>query len=131
MLKIDLSGDGRPLTLSRCFVSLSPGIGNARLHNNREQVHRLRQFNQTAEGLNREQPPRTRQYNQPPDALKGGPPCPDFNSQKGCNFPSGHLVQGKRFMHICSFCLMNSAATYPHAEVVCRNKTKVSRAHFQ
>lgn len=85
----------------------------ARLHNIKEQAPRMRQ-----------------QHSQPAEALRGGPPCPDFNSQKGCTLHSGHLAHGKRLMHICSFCLMNSAATYPHAEVVCRNKSKVSQAHF-
>lgn len=78
----------------------------------------------------RDQPMRARQYNQPTEALRGGPPCPDFNLQRGCTLPSGHQLHGKRMMHICSFCLMNSAATYPHAETVCRNKAKLSQAHF-
>lgn len=78
----------------------------------------------------REQVPRPRQYNQTSEALCGGPPCPDFNSQKGCSQPSGHLAHGKRLMHICSFCLMNSAATYPHPEAACRNKSKISQTHF-
>lgn len=63
------------------------------------------------------------------DITKGGPPCPDFNSNSGCSLPSGHLAHGKKMIHICSFCLMNAAATFPHSEAVCRNKAPAT-AHF-
>lgn len=43
---------------------------------------------------------------QQPDNLKGGPPCPAFNSSAGCSQQSGHTVGGRRMLHICSYCLM-------------------------
>lgn len=64
------------------------------------------------------------------DAFKGGPPCPDFNSTRGCPLPPGHVMHGKKMLHICTFCLMNSASTFPHPETFCRNKTRVNNAHF-
>lgn len=67
----------------------------------------------------------------PMDGLKGGPPCPDFNSPRGCNLTHGHVAHGKKMLHICSFCLMNSAATFPHPETMCRNKVRVNTSHFQ
>lgn len=67
----------------------------------------------------------------PVDGLKGGPPCPDFNSPRGCTLPHGHLSHGKKMLHICSFCLMNSAATFPHPENFCRNKVRLNTPHFQ
>lgn len=30
------------------------------------------------------------------DQLKGGPPCPSYNSAHGCHLPSGHMQQGKK-----------------------------------
>lgn len=67
----------------------------------------------------------------PLEGLRGGPPCPDYNSPRGCNLLHGHVSHGKKMMHICSFCLMNAAATFPHSEVMCRNKARVNMPHFQ
>lgn len=76
--------------------------------------------------------PRSRQApTQPPtDAFRGGPPCPDYNSSRGCSLQPGHVMHGKKMLHICTFCLMNSAATFPHPETFCRNKTRLN-PHFQ
>lgn len=79
-------------------------------------------------------PPRARQTATQPiplEALRGGPPCPDFNSSRGCTLTNGHVAHGKKMLHICSFCLMNSAATFPHPEVNCRNKNRTFVPHFQ
>lgn len=67
----------------------------------------------------------------PIEGLRGGPPCPDYNSPRGCNLIHGHVSHGKKMMHICTFCLMNSAATFPHSEVMCRNKARINMPHFQ
>lgn len=67
----------------------------------------------------------------PLDALRSGPPCPDFNSSTGCPLQSGHVSHGKKLIHICTFCLMNSASTFPHSEVTCRNKGRNNGGHFQ
>lgn len=65
------------------------------------------------------------------DNLRGGPPCVNYNSQRGCQYQSGHLVKGKKVTHICAFCLFNSAAARPHAEFYCRNKQRQgSQTHF-
>lgn len=37
------------------------------------------------------------------DQLRGGPPCVNFNSQKGCSLQSGHVVNGQKLTHICAF----------------------------
>lgn len=34
------------------------------------------------------------------DQLRGGPPCLNFNSQKGCSLPSRHIVNGQKLTHI-------------------------------
>lgn len=67
----------------------------------------------------------------PMEGLRGGPPCPDYNAPRGCALAHGHVSHGKKLMHICSFCLMNSAATFPHPEHLCRNKTRSNAPHFQ
>lgn len=66
------------------------------------------------------------------DHLKGGPPCINFNAQKGCNLQSGHIVNGQKLLHICAFCLFNSAVARPHSEYHCRNKQRQANAnsHF-
>lgn len=62
--------------------------------------------------------------------LRGGPPCVNFNSAKGCLLPSGHLTNGKKLIHICAFCLFNASAARPHSEYYCRNKQR-QQPHFQ
>lgn len=67
------------------------------------------------------------QFNpQPTDHLRGGPPCANYNSQKGCPLPSGHVHNGKKLMHICAFCLFDSATARPHPEFYCRNRQPTS-----
>lgn len=56
-------------------------------------------------------------YNNNNDQLRGGPPCMNFNSAKGCPLQSGHISNGQKLLHICTFCLINSAAARPHSEV--------------
>lgn len=65
------------------------------------------------------------------DNLKGGPPCQAFNSLNGCSQQSGHLVGGRRMLHICSYCLLQCSAGYQHSEAHCRNKVKFGKSHFQ
>lgn len=75
---------------------------------------------------------RAPQGNFPSDNLRGGPPCVNFNSQKGCHLPSGHLVNGQKLTHICAFCLFNASVARPHSEFHCRNKQRQGNSnHFQ
>lgn len=76
---------------------------------------------------------RARQQNPQPsnDHNKGGSPCINFNSQQGCNFSSGHFVNGRKVIHICAFCLWNTATANPHPECFCRNKLRYNNPnHF-
>lgn len=67
------------------------------------------------------------------DILRGGPPCPDYNSATGCTLNLGHIKNGKRLVHVCSFCLHNTSAANTHPEAYCRNKARItgSNNHFQ
>lgn len=66
------------------------------------------------------------------DQLRGGPPCMNFNSARGCSLQSGHFSNGQKLLHICAFCLINAAAARPHSEVYCRNRQRQSAtSHFQ
>lgn len=60
----------------------------------------------------------------------GGPPCPAFNSPSGCALFSGHMVNGRKMLHICAFCLYQNSATNHHSESQCRNKIRHG-THFQ
>lgn len=73
------------------------------------------------------------QTQQQSEILKGGPPCPDYNSTSGCTLKSGHIKNGKRLIHVCSFCLLNTSATNTHPEAYCRNKIRLTGGmnHFQ
>lgn len=64
------------------------------------------------------------------DNLRGGPPCQDYNSANGCQLQSGHMLHGKRQVHVCAYCLENTAAIQPHSEHFCRTKQKHSNYHF-
>lgn len=78
-------------------------------------------------------PPRQQQFHSNYanyDTYKGGPPCPDFNSAQGCNQQSGHFSNGRKMMHICSYCLAQTAALNPHPEAYCRNKQRHANYHF-
>lgn len=74
----------------------------------------------------------SRQYNtnHQPDNLRGGPPCQDFNSSAVCPLQSGHMIQGKRQIHVCAYCLANTAAVHPHSEAHCRTRQKHGAHHF-
>lgn len=43
-------------------------------------------------------------------------------SIRGCSLASGHILNGKKMIHVCSFCLFNNSAAHNHAEAHCRNK---------
>lgn len=86
----------------------------ARLNNTRDHPNRPRQ-NSQAQGH---------------DQGKGGPPCPDYNTIQGCGFPSGHMVAGKRMIHVCAYCLSNTSSFNTHSEAVCRNKQRHANYHF-
>lgn len=76
--------------------------------------------------------PRPRQATIPSDNLRGGTPCIDYNSQHGCQQASGHLVNRRKVVHICAFCLWHSAATFPHPECYCRNRQRHNTCnHFK
>lgn len=65
------------------------------------------------------------------DSLRGGSPCINFNIPQGCPLQTGHYVSGKKLLHICAFCLWNSATPHPHAECYCRNKQRFNaQGHF-
>lgn len=72
----------------------------------------------------------TQQQQFQPDPPKNGPPCTAFNSSNGCNLPPGHIVNGRKVQHLCTFCLYNSCAAYTHPETQCRNKNRISQHHF-
>lgn len=84
----------------------------------------------------KEQFPNTRARNpgngQQQEFFRGGPPCPQFNSQQGCSQQSGNVGNnGKRLVHVCSFCLMQSTTVNMHSEAVCRNKARQNQfPHF-
>lgn len=91
---------------------------------------RSQQQYQPREGYTKKHPNQS-QANQ--DIMKGGPPCPDYNSTNGCPLNSGHIKNGKRLVHVCSFCLLNTSAANNHPEIFCRNKVRLtgSNNHFQ
>lgn len=64
------------------------------------------------------------------DNLKGGSPFPAFNSPTGCTHQSGHVMGGRRMLHICSYCLVQCSTGYQHSEASCRNKEKFGMPHF-
>lgn len=64
------------------------------------------------------------------DYWKAGPPCKAFNSKDGCDLQAGHLVNGRRVQHVCAYCFVSAAATFPHSEQSCRNKFRDRNHHF-
>lgn len=64
------------------------------------------------------------------DYWKAGPPCRAFNSSDGCDLQPGHMVNGRRVQHVCSYCFVSAAATFPHSEQSCRNKYRDRTHHF-
>lgn len=64
------------------------------------------------------------------EVFKGGPPCQAYNSNAGCNLPSGHFVNGKRVMHVCTYFLFNSSAAHTYPETECRNRARFQQPHF-
>lgn len=91
-------------------------LHSARYNLNKDQTHR---------DVNKKPNPTYTQNQE----LKGGP-CQAYNSPSGCNFPSGHVVNGRKQQHVCTFCLFNNCAAYTHSEMQCRNKTKFPPHHF-
>lgn len=85
--------------------------------------------NQQRDNFTKRQPAQTQSQT---EILKGGPPCPDYNSATGCTLRSGHIKDGKRLVHVCAFCLLNTSAANTHPEVYCRNKIRLTGAphHF-
>lgn len=78
-----------------------------------------------------QQPFRSGQGSATGENLRGGPPCVNFNSQKGCPLPSRHVVNGQKLTHICAFCLFNAAVARPHSEHFCRNRQRQgNQGHF-
>lgn len=53
----------------------------------------------------KEAPARPRAPAQQPNSeqFKGGTPCFNYNGQQGCSLQSGHLVNGRRAIHVCAF----------------------------
>lgn len=80
--------------------------------------------------LHRKQQQAVMQFQPQADGLKGGPPCTAFNSQAGCSLQSGHMIGGRRMIHICSYCLVQCSTGYQHPEASCRNKAKFGKNHF-
>lgn len=91
-------------------------------------IHAARQYSQK-DTNNKDSTRRANQASyQSTDALRCGP-CQAYNSPTGCQFQSGHLINGRKQQRVCTFCLFNSCAAYTHSEVHCRNKTKVPPPH--
>lgn len=64
------------------------------------------------------------------EVFRGGPPCPQFNGPQGCHLFSGHMLNGKKQIHVCSYCLANTAGAHPHSESQCRTKQRHASSHF-
>ena len=54
-------------------------------------------------------------------AARPAPPCRHFNAG-ACTNKSHHVVNGFRYLHICSHCILNKCAYLPHPERDCRSK---------
>lgn len=63
------------------------------------------------------------------EIIKGGPPCPEYNSNTGCTQKSEHIKDGKRLVRIRSFCLYNTSPANNHPEAFCRNKVRLGAGH--
>lgn len=83
--------------------------------------HQQREYN------NKKQSQQTSFAQDPP---RGGFPCTAYNSPAGCPLPPGHIQNGRKLAHICTFCLYNSSAAYTHPESQCRNKLRYLPPHF-
>ena len=59
----------------------------------------------------------------PRDQLKGGPPCKEFNAGN-CTQQSGHMVEGIRRPHICSYCIAHFSSIHTHSEKDCEIKKR-------
>lgn len=101
----------------------------ARLHVNKDQhYHHGQQQNRNRQGYQQN----NQNFQQGGfDQLKGGPPCPDFNSERGCPLSSGHMIGGRKMVHVCAYCLTNTASINTHPEHRCRTKTRHANYHFQ
>lgn len=101
-------------------------VDSARLSFTRDQRDHRDHRDHRDQPVPRRQPSSTHQN----DPLRGGPPCHDFNSAQGCSLQSGHSIHGKKQVHVCSYCLVNTAAAHPHSEANCRTKQRHSASHF-
>lgn len=115
-------------------------IAEGRLPRGWDDVHRIQMLRMTISRAstakldqNRDNAACLRQFQQQPayDQQKGGPPCQGFNSSQGCALSSGHVVQGKKMIHVCGHCISELSVAYPHSIMQCRNKKRTDRSHFQ
>lgn len=61
------------------------------------------------------------------DNLRGGTPCVDFNSQHGCQQPSGHNVNGRKVVHICAFFSLAFSRNLSSPRVLLSQQAKVQQ----
>lgn len=101
-------------------------VDSARLFTAKDQRDQREQREQRDQGSARRYPAVTHHN----DLLRGGPPCKDFNSAQGCTMQLGHSLHGKKQIHVCSYCLLNTAAAHPHSEANCRTKQRHASSHF-
>lgn len=113
--------DTKHIQMLRMTISRA---STARIYGNRGQLPRIHQ-------------PQSQQQHNPAQShpsheqMKGGPPCPQYNSQQGCHLQSGHSFKGKKMIHVCSFCIAELSVPYPHPIINCRNKARAeTQQHF-
>lgn len=111
--------DTRHIQMLRMTISRA---STARLYGNKEHYTKNRQFQGQAQS-------HAHAHNAH-EQMKGGPPCPQYNSQQGCQLASGHNVRGKKMIHVCSYCITELSVSYPHSVVNCRNKARSETQHF-
>lgn len=97
-------------------------MSTSRLHTAR----RTSQNDEHSQDFNRRGPP---PQSQPQDMIRGGP-CQAYNNPAGCYLQLGHIVNGRKQQHVCTFCLFNSCTVYTHSEMQCQNKTNFPPHHF-
>lgn len=124
--------DTRQIQMLRMTISRA---STARIYRNREQQIRNRPSNSQPHAFaqqygTNDQHKNMGQSHAGHEQLKGGLPCPHYNSQQGCQFPLGHNVKGKKMIHVCSYCITEMSAPYPHPVVNCRHKAQASTQHF-
>lgn len=105
-----------------------PRITMLRMTISRSPMHKA--YPPPREVQQRDQQKRQQVQQYQPDLPKNGPPCTAYNSSSECSLPAGHLVNGRKVQHVCTFCLYNSCAAYTHPETQCRNKNRFAPHHF-